>query len=108
MLEAFHALKAEGAENFFAARLEDELGLRADFGTGPPIGALDGFSPTKVGEAAADDITPVANSLELLETISTAAHRLNTILRAFAHLDTAMNRLGLSPDDNNRAGPLPK
>jgi alanine racemase len=106
MREASRALKDIGAELFFAARFEDALTLRADLGPGPRIAVLDGVSAPNMAEASARDIIPVLNSLEQLHVISAIAKQVGRKVPAFIHLDTAMNRLGLAPEDDESAAPL--
>lgn len=106
MREAARALRNIGAELFFSARFEDALALRADLGAGPRIAALDGVSPADMAEARARDVIPVVNSLEQLHVISAAAKQTGQRTPAFIHLDTAMNRLGLAPEDDGYAEPL--
>lgn len=106
MREASRALKRIGAELFFSARLQDALTLRADLGAGPRIAVLDGVSPTDMNEARARNIIPVVNSLEQLHVISAVAKQTAQRIPAFIHLDTAMNRLGLSREEDECAEPL--
>ena len=106
MREAAHALKNIGAELFFAARFEDALILRDDLGPEPRIAVLDGVAAQNMSEACARNVTPVVNSLEQLHAISTLAKQLSQKVPAFIHLDTAMNRLGLAPGDDESATPL--
>lgn len=105
MCEASSALRHIGAELFFCARFEDALTLRAGLGAGPRIAVLDGVSPPDMGEARARDIIPVINSLEQLHVISAVAKQTARRIPAFVHLDTAMNRLGLAPEDDEYAKP---
>ncbi|MER8710348.1 alanine racemase [Mesorhizobium sp. M1088] len=106
MREASRALRNIGAEWFFSARFEDALTLRADLGAGPRIAVLDGVSPADMSEARARKIIPVVNSLEQLHVISVVAKQTAQRIPAFIHLDTAMNRLGLGPEDDECAEPL--
>ncbi|WP_051355367.1 alanine racemase [Mesorhizobium erdmanii] len=106
MREASRALRKIGAELFFSARFEDALTLRADLGAGPRIAVLDGISLADMAETRARDIIPVVNSLEQLHVISAVAKQTAQRIPAFIHLDTAMNRLGLAPEDDERAEPL--
>ncbi|WP_264214711.1 alanine racemase [Leisingera thetidis] len=108
MVESARTLLAAGAELFFTARFEDALVLRNTLGQGPRIAALDGVTEDGMKEAVAQDIIPVVNSREQLQTASDAAIRQGAPLAAFVHLDTAMNRLGLAPDDDDLALPLLK
>ncbi|MDK1492935.1 alanine racemase [Sinorhizobium sp. 7-81] len=106
MCEASRALRNIGADLFFSARFEDALTLRAELGVGPRVAVLDGVSPADTMEARAQNIIPVVNSLEQLHVIFGVAKQSGQRMPAFIHLDTAMNRLGLAPDDDKRAEPL--
>lgn len=76
-------LAAAGCRHFFVATPDEGLALRGILGEGPMVAVLDGFP----GQAP-PVLTPVLNSLDALRR-----HRGEAIL----HLDTGMNRLGLSP-----------
>ncbi len=105
MLESAHALLDVGTNLFFSARFEDAVTLRKNLGSKVLIGVLDGFSSNCVYEALALELLPVVNSLEQLELIVSAARRYDLKPKVFVHLDTAMNRLGLAPEDDEEALP---
>ncbi len=85
-------LWAEGARSFFVARLREGEDLRADLGRDRPatVYVLDGCPPGAAGQLVAADLTPVLSSLE--QGRGWPARRV-----AALHVDTGMNRLGLSP-----------
>jgi len=103
MLQCAKALRDAGAEVFFTARFEDALLLRGELGVGPRISVLDGVTRSAVSEAIAKDITPVANSMEQLDLLASASLQRGKPISAFVQLDTAMNRLGLAPADDENA-----
>lgn len=106
MREASRALREIGAELFFTARFEDAVLLRVTLGAGPRIAVLDGVPALNLAEAHAHDIIPVVNSPEQLHAIVTLARARGERLPVFVHLDTAMNRLGLAPEDDEGARDL--
>ena len=106
MIESAHTLLNAGAELFFAARFEDACALRDALGNAPRIAVLDGITPNRISDALAHRIIPVVNSLEQLETVACAASQKGEPIAAFVHLDTAMNRLGLAPQDDETALPM--
>lgn len=108
MLAAAHVLHKAGGTLFFTARFEDALELRNALGPGPRIAALDGVTAGCMADAVAHAIIPVVNSREQLETAFDASRRQAEPLAAFIHLDTAMNRLGLAPEDDALALPMLK
>jgi alanine racemase len=103
MLECAKALRAVGAGLFFTARFEDALLLRGKLGVGPRIAVLDGVTRSSISEAIAKDITPVANSMEQLDLLASNSLQRGEPITAFVQLDTAMNRLGLSPAEDESA-----
>ncbi|MDG4886834.1 alanine racemase [Mesorhizobium sp. WSM4887] len=97
------ALHQAGADLFFCARFEDAATLREDLGVGPNIAVLDGIPQSLLHDAAKLGISPVINSLPQLEAAHDFANSSGERLRGFVHIDTAMNRLGLSAQDLGRA-----
>lgn len=93
-------LWAEGARRFFVARLTEGEALRAALGADRPaaICVLDGFSPGTGARLAAAGLTPVLHSLPQV-TAARAWAAANGPLKAVLHIDTGMNRQGISLDE---------
>lgn len=106
MLESAKTLRAAGADLFFTARFDDAITLRSVLGPSPRVSVLDGVNATCIQEAIAQNVIPVMNSYEQLQIGAEASRKLGRRIRAFVHLDTAMNRLGLAPEDDELALPL--
>ncbi|MGD0189576.1 MAG: alanine racemase [Rhizomicrobium sp.] len=92
------ALLEAGCDTFFVARLSEGISLRP-LAPEARIFVLDGVQPEWVSELLARRLTPVLNSLEQIETWSTAARQRHTTLDAALHFDTGMNRLGLPAEE---------
>jgi len=89
------ALVAAGCDTFFVARLEEGISLRRAL---PQIRifVLDGAPRDAVPAPIAHRLTPVLNSLSQIADFSAGA---SSPREAAIHIDTGMNRLGLSPDE---------
>lgn len=90
------ALLASGCDTFFVARLAEGVALRP-LAPEARIFVLDGALPDMVPALIANRLTPVLNSLADIAAWSAAAQAMRTQLDAAVHIDTGMNRLGLSP-----------
>ena len=90
------ALLAAGAERFFVATLDEGCRLRAILGGAPWIGVLEGLSDPST--FAREALTPVLNTPEQVQVWSQARDSLPSS-ELVIHVDTGMNRLGLSPED---------
>lgn len=90
------ALAAAGCRLFYVAQLEEGLLLRQRFPK-LEIALLDGVVAGAEGEVAKARLVPVLNSLEQIErwTAWTRTHGQGP-LPAMIHIDTGLNRLGLS------------
>ncbi len=88
---AARRLRAEGAARFFVARVAEGAALRQVLGQGPQILVLDGCPPGAGPALAAAGLTPVLNDLTQLEAWRDHGGR-----GAALHVDTGLNRLGLS------------
>jgi len=91
-------LAALGADMFFVARMEEGIALRNVLPRAR-IFVLDGL---RSGAAAAYDahrLTPVLNTLEEVSEWSAHARAQRVTLDAVLHVDTGMNRSGLSHDE---------
>jgi alanine racemase len=93
-------LWAEGGRTFFVARLEEGETLRAELGEDRParILVLDGATAGSAPRLAAARLAPVLNSPAQVEAFAAWA-RGNGPLACALHLDTGMNRLGLTADE---------
>jgi alanine racemase len=89
------ALWAAGARSFFVARLTEGEVLRAALGAQRPaaIYVLDGLSPGTGPRLAAADLIPALSSL------SQIAEARGQAFPVALHVDTGMNRQGLTPDE---------
>src|SRR4051812_25916837 len=86
-------LAAAGCDTFFVARLEEGIALRPLLPTAR-IFVFDGAAPGAVPALIAHRLTPVLGSLDEIAHWSKAAS--GRRLDAALHIDTGMNRLGLS------------
>lgn len=91
-------LWSEGARSFFVARLAEGEALRAELGPERPaeIYVLDGFSPGAGTRLAAAGLTPALSSLPQVSAASAWAVGQNARMRVALHVDTGMNRQGLT------------
>lgn len=90
------ALRDEGCDTFFVARLTEGIALRPVVASAR-IFVLDGVTPGTVAAFAQWRLTPILNSLAQIETWAAAARERRTKFDAAVHIDTGMNRLGLPP-----------
>jgi alanine racemase len=90
-----------GCRTFFVAHFGEALALRAVLPRAT-IAVLHGLRPDEFAEARARDVTPVINDLEALRAWQACARQRGEALPAFVHLDTGMNRLGLSSEEQDR------
>lgn len=96
--EVARRLHAEGARRFFVARVEEGEALREALGErGAVVYVLDGCPPGAAAQLDAAALIPVLNSLNQVEAWARSAPR--TGRPAGLHVDTGMNRLGLSMDE---------
>lgn len=92
------ALVATGAENFVVARLEEAIALRR-LSVRARIFVLDGVADGTAAAYARYHLIPCLNSLEQIARYSKAALAAGSVYEAAIHIDTGMNRLGLSQTD---------
>ncbi len=93
------AFVAAGADRFFVAHIGEGLAVRAildRLGARARIGVLNGLPPDGVGPCRAADLTPVLNTPGEIALWRRAASTAGTPLPAYIHIDSGMNRLGLS------------
>jgi alanine racemase len=92
-------LAAAGCDTFFVARLEEGMALRRAIGAQPRIFVLDGAPADAVPALIAHRLTPVLNSLGDIAGWNAGASAARLRLDAAIHVDTGMNRLGLSGEE---------
>lgn len=92
-------LWAEGARRFFVARLTEGEALRQALGPDMPaaIHVLDGFGAATGPRLAAAGLTPVLHSLPQVEAARAYAAASGRPLPVTLHVDTGMNRQGITP-----------
>lgn len=90
-----HALRTAAADTFFVARLEEGIEARAVL-SDARIFVLDGVAPGTAPALVAHRLTPVLNSLDEIAEWSARARADRHELDAALHIDTGMNRSGLS------------
>ena len=88
-------LLAEGARHFFVAYPEEGLALRPHV-PGAMVAILNGLVPGMAGLYAQHGLAPVLGTRQDIEAWAAQATRFGRRLPALIHVDTGMNRLGLS------------
>jgi alanine racemase len=92
-------LAAAGCRRFFVATIDEGIALRAALGDRPEIAVFNGPLPGSAAEFVAARLIPVLNEpgqIELWEKTGAGA-------ASILHMDTGMNRLGLSPAEFDAA-----
>ena len=97
-VQAFHALRKEGASRFFVATPDEAAQLRALDGMAE-LFILGGFYAGSDDAYLSGGFTPVLNSLEEVGRWSALCNKTGRKLPAAIHFDTGMNRLGLGKDE---------
>lgn len=94
-------LWAEGARSFFVARLGEGESLRAALGPerAAAIFVLDGFTANAGPRLDAARLTPALCSLPQVSAAAAWAARSGQPLSVALHVDTGMNRQGVTPDE---------
>jgi alanine racemase len=95
MVPVARKLAAIGCDTYFVARLEEGVALRPIVPEAR-IFVLDGAPPDAVPALISHRLTPVLNSLAEIAAWNAAALTMQADLDAVVHIDTGMNRLGLS------------
>jgi len=97
------ALYAAGCRHFYVTTFEEGAALRQLKGLGDDarIYALHGPRGAAPADFTAHRIIPVLNSLEDIRIWSLAAKSAGSALPAVLHIDTGINRLGLSRDETD-------
>ncbi|HEX6959522.1 MAG TPA: alanine racemase [Ferrovibrio sp.] len=94
--EVAPALWRAGCRRFFVAHSTEALALRPALPENAVIHILHGPSPGAEADLAAAGLAPVLSTLAQIAAWRDTARRLNRALPAALHIDTGMNRLGLS------------
>ncbi|WP_374471459.1 alanine racemase [Phenylobacterium sp.] len=94
-------LWVEGARSFFVARLNEGEALRQALGADRPatIFVLDGLTTGSAPRFAAAGLTPVVASLPQAAAASVWARQAGRRWPVAVHVDTGMNRQGLTPEE---------
>jgi alanine racemase len=92
------ALADAGCDSFFVARLEEGVALRK-IAAQARIFVLDGADADSVPALMRYSLTPVLNNLAQIAAWSAAAQVGRAPLDAVLHVDTGMNRLGLTGEE---------
>lgn len=92
------ALFAAGCRHVFVAHLDEALAIRPLL-PGAMVAVLNGLWPGDADAYVAHDVHPVLGSLHEVHEWAALGRRLGRTLPALLHVDTGMNRLGLSPDE---------
>lgn len=92
------ALAKAGCRRFFVALLDEALKLRALLPEAK-IHVLNGLEAGSEGEFLENRLTPILDSLDEISLWSTFARVRGQALEADLHVDTAMARLGLPPEE---------
>ncbi|MBF0270235.1 MAG: alanine racemase [Alphaproteobacteria bacterium] len=92
-LQVGAALAKAGCKSFFVARLDEGISLRKALGRGERIFVLDGVLPGTALEFSHHDLIPVLNEPGQIAEWTAKADGKS---KAALHVDTGMNRLGLS------------
>lgn len=95
------ALAQGGCHTFFIATPDEGHQARA-LAPGAHIFALDGLLPGSARDFASADIMPVLSTLSDVETWAKLSHMLERRLPCGVHIDSGLNRLGLTARDARR------
>jgi alanine racemase len=93
-----HALVSAGADTLFVARLEEGIAVR-ELLPRARIFIMDGIARDAAPALLSHNLTPVLNSLPEISDWSAVARRERRDLDAALHVDTGMNRSGLSHEN---------
>ena len=115
MVPVSHALYDSGCRHFFVAQGEEAATLRQSFAEKPcHIFVLEGPKVHELTDYQACNLTPVINTAAQVEHLVNFNKANSSTLPSALHIDTAMSRLGLEPNDIQRLtellipdGPLP-
>ena len=90
------ALFAAGCRHFFVAHVDEAVAIR-EVVPGAMLAVLNGLWPGTEQLYVQHELRPVLGSLGEIEAWSAMAQQMRRDLPALLHVDTGMNRLGLSP-----------
>ena len=103
MVPVSHALYDSGCRHFFVAQADEAVTLRQCFAEKPcQIFVLEGPQASELADYQAYKLTPVINTAEQFEYLIRFNRKNSFSLPSALHIDTAMNRLGLAPNDIQR------
>jgi alanine racemase len=91
-------LLAAGCETFVVAQVREGVDLRLLAPTAR-IFVLEGARPATIPALIGHKLIPCLNSLAEIDAFAAAAHARRSTLAAAVHIDTGMNRLGLSAEE---------
>ena len=97
--QAGSALYRAGCNSFFVATAEEGAELRSTIGPNAIIMALNGALKENTNSLIEHNIIPVLNSLDQVDLWKNLANKQKSKLFSCIHIDTGMNRLGLSKED---------
>lgn len=86
----------EGCRVFFVASVDEAMTLRPVLPADARIAVLNGYAAGDTETFIENRLVPVLNDPEQVERRVADCHRLDQALPAFLHVDTGMNRLGLT------------
>jgi alanine racemase len=96
-------LAAEGCSTFFVATIDEGMELRSILPSKEiVIAVLNGVLAGTENSFVEHRLIPVLNDPGQIDRWRSLTHRLSIPLEAMLHIDTGMNRLGLSPGDLDR------
>jgi alanine racemase len=90
------ALRDAGCTSFFVAHLDEGMTLRAAIGDGPRIVVMHGPNRGTERDFTAYRLVPVLNSPAQIERWRGFAQTNDVLMESLVHIDTGMNRLGLT------------
>jgi alanine racemase len=99
-------LAAAGCDFFYVAHMAEAVALRQILPQ-VKIAVLHGIAPADQAHALRDDLWPVLIDLPAIQAWSELAKRMGRRLPVIIHLDTGMNRLGLSLEECKRLSQTP-
>jgi alanine racemase len=102
-------LAAEGCSTFFVATIDEGVELRGILPSKDiVIVVLNGALPGTENTFVEHHLVPVLNDPGQIDRWRALTHRLDAPLEAMLHIDTGMNRLGLSPRDLDQVARNPE
>ncbi|MGH1490613.1 MAG: alanine racemase [Acidimicrobiales bacterium] len=98
VVEVATTLWGQGCRQFFVARVDEGMQLRAALPTAE-INVFDGYVPSSSDDLLSHDLVPILNSMDQLRAWGVLAGETNRVLPAGIHIDTGMRRLGFPPEE---------